>query len=194
MNQNYFVHPSAIVDASAKIGAGVKIWHFSHLMKCQLGDSCNIGQGVFIADDVVLGRNVKVQNNVSIYSGVVCQDDVFLGPSMVFTNIKNPRSAIVRKDHYLKTLVRKGATIGANATVVCGVVIGEYALIGAGAVVTKDILPYALVIGNPANQVGWVSEYGHKLEFRKEDSFKEIATCLESGQKYLLENNQVVKI
>ncbi|TDE41748.1 N-acetyltransferase [Flavobacterium rhamnosiphilum] len=189
--ENYFVHESAIVDASCTIGEGSKIWHFSHIMSnCTMGERCNIGQNVVVSPDVILGNNVKVQNNVSIYTGVTCDDDVFLGPSMVFTNIINPRSAIIRKDQYAKTHVGKGASIGANATIVCGHDIGEYAFIGAGAVVTKNVPPYALVVGNPARQIGWVGEYGHRLDFNK--GF--IAVCHESKQEYKLENNSVIKI
>src|SRR5690554_572839 len=187
----YFAHETAVIDEGCDIGEGTKIWHFSHLMKgCRLGENCNLGQNVVISPNVVLGGNVKVQNNVSIYTGVTCEDDVFLGPSMVFTNILNPRSAIIRRDQYTKTHVGKGASIGANATLVCGNNIGAYALIGAGSVVTKNVLPYALVIGNPARQTGWVSEYGHKLKF---DAFGK-AKCPESGENYLLENNSVTKV
>src|SRR5438270_1459040 len=179
----YYAHPSASIDEGSEIGEGVKIWHFSHIMpRCKIGDRCNIGQNVVVSPGVVLGTNVKVQNNVSIYEGVICEDDVFLGPSMVFTNVTNPRSAIIRKHEYKQTLVRKGASIGANATIVCGNEIGEYALIGAAAVVTKPVAPFALVMGNPARQSGWVSEYGHRLEFNKEG----IAQCKESGEKYQL--------
>lgn len=189
--QEYFVHETAIVDEGCEIGAGTKIWHFSHIMpKCKLGKNCNIGQNVVISPDVILGNNVKVQNNVSIYTGVTCDDDVFLGPSMVFTNVINPRSAINRRDQYAKTHVGKGASIGANATIVCGHDIGKYAFIGAGAVVTKNVPDYALVVGNPAKQLGWVGEYGHRLEFNKQG----IATCIESSQKYKLENNTVTRI
>ena len=187
----YSAHPSAIIDENCEIGEGTKIWHFSHIMSgCKIGKRCNIGQNVVISPQVILGDNVKVQNNVSIYTGVVCEDDVFLGPSMVFTNVINPRSAIIRKDEYRKTIVRKGASIGANATVVCGNEIGQYAMIGAGAVITKEVPPYALVYGNPARQNGWVSEYGHKLNFDK-DGF---AICPESGEKYALSNSEVRKI
>ena len=187
----YFAHSTAVIDEPCTIGDGTKIWHFSHIMShCTLGEDCNLGQNVVISPQVVLGNNVKVQNNVSIYTGVICEDDVFLGPSMVFTNVINPRSAINRKDQYLKTIVKKGATIGANATVVCGYNIGEYAFIGAGAVVTKNVPAYALVIGNPSQQVGWMSEYGHKLEFDEHGQ----ATCPESKERYLLQNNQVSKI
>jgi UDP-2-acetamido-3-amino-2,3-dideoxy-glucuronate N-acetyltransferase len=187
----FFSHPTAVIDAGCHIGKGTKIWHFCHIMpNCSIGENCNIGQNVVISPEVVLGRNVKVQNNVSIYTGVTCEDDVFLGPSMVFTNVNNPRSAINRKNEYAKTIVKKGATIGANATIVCGNDIGEYAFIGAGAVVTKNIPAYALVIGNPAKQTGWMSEYGHKLKFNKEG----LASCPESGEKYSLENGSVSKI
>jgi len=187
----YSAHPSAIIDENCEIGEATKIWHFSHIMSgCKIGKRCNIGQNVVVSPQVVLGDNVKVQNNVSIYTGVICEDDVFLGPSMVFTNVINPRSAIARKDEYRKTIVRKGASIGANATVVCGNEIGQYAMIGAGAVITKEVSPYALVYGNPARQNGWVSEYGHKLSFNKDG----LATCPESGEKYMLSNNKVIKI
>lgn len=190
MEKGYFCHDSAIVDPGAQIGKGTKIWHFTHVMgKSKLGEDCNLGQNVFVADDVVLGNNVKVQNNVSIYSGVVCEDDVFLGPSMVFTNIKNPRSAVIRRGEYARTLVKKGASIGANATIVCGNDIGSYAFIAAGAVVTSDVPDYALMVGAPARQAGWMSEYGHRLHF---DDHGE-AVCPESGEKYLLSNNVVVK-
>lgn len=188
---NYFVHDTAIVDEGASIGEGSKIWHFSHIMKdVVVGAKCNLGQNVVVMPGVKLGNNVKVQNNVSIYTGVNCEDDVFLGPSMVFTNVINPRSAIVRKDEYKSTLVKKGASIGANATIVCGVTIGEFAFIGAGSVITKDVLPFELVYGNPAKHKGWVGEYGHKLEFNKDN----IAICIESKQKYILENNTVKRI
>ena len=191
MPQDYFHHSSAIIDEGCKIGSGTKIWHFSHVMpNCEIGSNCNIGQNVVVSPGVILGKNVKVQNNVSIYTGVTCEDDVFLGPSMVFTNIINPRSAVIRRNQYVKTLVKKGASIGANSTIICGNTIGEYALIGAGAVVTKDVLPYALMIGNPARQRGWVSEYGHTLKFDSEG----YALCPESKEKYKLENNQVKKI
>lgn len=187
----YFVHDSAIVDDGCKIGRGTKIWHFSHIMpRCIVGENCNIGQNVVISPEVVLGNNVKVQNNVSIYTGVSCGDDVFLGPSMVFTNVINPRSAINRRDQYSKTHVGKGASIGANATIICGHDIGEYAFIGAGAVVTKNIPAFALVVGNPAKQIGWVGEYGHRLVFNN-DGF---ATCIESNQEYKLENGSVFRI
>ena len=191
MDGKTFIHETAVIDEPCSIGVGSKIWHFSHIMKdAVLGNDCNLGQNVVISPRVTLGNNVKVQNNVSIYTGVICEDDVFLGPSMVFTNIVNPRSAVVRKDKYVKTLVQKGASIGANATVVCGNTIGSFAMVGAGAVVTKDVFPYALVVGNPAKQIGWVSEYGHRLEF--DESGK--ATCEESGQEYLLENDEVTRI
>jgi len=187
----YFAHPSAIIDEGSTIGEGTKIWHFSHIMKnCTIGKGCNIGQNVVVSPDVVLGNNVKVQNNVSVYTGVKCEDDVFLGPSMVFTNVINPRSAIARKDQYKETIVGKGATIGANATIVCGHNIGEYAFIGAGAVVTKHVKPYALIVGNPARQTGWMSEYGHKLNFDENGN----ATCPESGQKYRLQDGNVSRI
>jgi UDP-2-acetamido-3-amino-2,3-dideoxy-glucuronate N-acetyltransferase len=191
VEENYFAHPSAIIDQGCEIGKGVKIWHFSHVMTgCKIGDGCNIGQNVVVSPKVVLGKNVRVQNNVSIYEGVVCEDDVFLGPSMVFTNVINPRSAVSRKHEYLPTFVRKGASIGANATIVCGNEIGEYAFIGAGAVVTKAIAAYALVVGNPAKQKGWMSEYGHRLRFDEQNK----AVCEESGEIYILENNTVRKI
>lgn len=188
---DYFAHETAVIDAGCTIGAGVKIWHFSHIMpNCTIGANCNIGQNVVVSPGVVLGKNVKVQNNVSIYTGVICEDDVFLGPSMVFTNITNPRSAIIRRDQYEQTLVKRGASIGANATVVCGNTIGEYALIGAGAVITKAVLPYALVVGNPARQIGWVSEFGHRLNFNKHNK----AVCPESGDEYVLLDGIVQKI
>jgi UDP-2-acetamido-3-amino-2,3-dideoxy-glucuronate N-acetyltransferase len=189
--KNYFVHESAIVDEGCEIGAGTKIWHFSHIMpNCKIGEGCNIGQNVVVSPEVVLGKNVKVQNNVSIYTGVACEDDVFLGPSMVFTNVTNPRSAIIRKNQYSKTIVKHGASIGANATIVCGHDIGRFAFIGAGAVVTKHVPDYALVVGNPAKQTGWMSEYGHKLKFDKDGN----ATCEESGEKYVLKEGMVFKI
>lgn len=191
MEKHYFAHPTAVIDEGCKIGKGVKIWHFSHIMAdCVIGENCNIGQNVVVSGQVVLGKNVKVQNNVSIYSGVTCADDVFLGPSMVFTNVTNPRSAVNRRGQYSKTHVGKGASIGANATIVCGHDIGEFAFIGAGAVVTKKVPPYALVMGNPARQSGWMSEFGHKLTFGK-DGF---AVCPESKEKYKLENGTVQKI
>jgi UDP-2-acetamido-3-amino-2,3-dideoxy-glucuronate N-acetyltransferase len=188
---SYYKHETAIVDEPCQIGEGTKIWHFSHVMtSCIIGEKCNIGQNVVISPKVVLGNNVKVQNNVSIYTGVTCDDDVFLGPSMVFTNVINPRSAINRRDQYAKTHVGKGASIGANATIVCGHDIGEFAFIGAGAVVTKTIPAFALVVGNPAKQLGWVGEYGHRLEFNNDG----IAICPESKQEYKLENNKVIRI
>lgn len=187
----FFSHTTAVIDEGCVIGEGTKIWHFSHIMSnCKIGEKCNIGQNVVVSPDVVLGKNVKVQNNVSIYTGVICEDDVFLGPSMVFTNIVNPRSAVVRKGEYQKTIVEKGASIGANATIICGNNIGKYALIGAGAVVTKSVKPYALLVGNPAKQIGWVSEYGHRLQFNNNN----LAICPESGQQYKLENNSVIRI
>lgn len=189
--ETYFKHESAYVDEGCTIGAGTKIWHFSHIMpNCVIGENCNIGQNVVISPDVKLGRNVKIQNNVSIYTGITCEDDVFLGPSVVFTNVINPRSAVARKNEYKPTILRRGASVGANATIVCGNEIGEYALIGAGAVITKPVLPYALVVGNPARQIGWVSEYGHRLNFDE----KGLASCPETGQKYKLENERVIKI
>lgn len=190
-NTDYYAHETAIIDDGCTIGKGVKIWHFSHVMeRCKIGDNCNIGQNVVISPDVVLGKNVKVQNNVSIYTGVVCEDDVFLGPSMVFTNVINPRSAVNRRGSYLKTIVRKGASIGANATIVCGHDIGEYAFIGAGAVVTREVLPYALVVGNPARHIGWMSEYGHRLNFDGNG----IAQCPESHEFYQLSGGLVKKV
>lgn len=187
----YFTHETAIIDEGCEIGTGVKIWHFSHVMPgCKIGEGCNIGQNVVISPKVVLGRNVRVQNNVSIYEGVICEDDVFLGPSMVFTNVINPRSAVSRKHEYMQTLVRKGASIGANATIVCGNEIGAYAFVGAGAVVTKPVLPYALVVGNPARQIGWMSEFGHRLHFDAGGR----AVCEESGDEYMLRNNTVEKV
>jgi UDP-2-acetamido-3-amino-2,3-dideoxy-glucuronate N-acetyltransferase len=184
----FFAHETAVIDEGANIGEGTKIWHFSHIMPdCRIGRNCNIGQNVVISPQVVLGNNVKVQNNVSVYTGVTCDDDVFLGPSMVFTNVINPRSAVNRRNEYLKTHVGKGASIGANATIVCGHDIGEYAFIGAGAVVTKTVPPYALLVGNPARQLGWMSKHGHRLEFNQES----IAACPESGEQYILEEGQV---
>jgi len=191
MNQGYFAHPTAVIDDGCRIGQGTKIWHFSHIMPdCIIGENCNLGQNVVVSPKVVLGNNVKVQNNVSIYTGVICEDDVFLGPSMVFTNVINPRSAVVRKSEYRQTLVKKGASIGANATVVCGNDIGQYALIGAGAVITKFVKAYALVVGNPARQIGWISEYGHRLHFDAGG----VAVCPESNQKYQLNNNEVSRL
>ncbi|MCZ4410240.1 acyltransferase [Cryomorphaceae bacterium 1068] len=187
---SFQAHETAVVDEGCEIGEGTRIWHFSHIMpNCKIGEKCNIGQNVVISPEVILGRNVKVQNNVSIYTGVICEDDVFLGPSMVFTNVTNPRSAVIRRDQYAKTVVKKGASIGANATIVCGNDIGEYAFIGAGAVVTKTVAPFALVIGNPAKQLGWISEFGHRLEFDSKGS----AICPESGDKYILEDGKVRK-
>jgi len=191
MEEEYFAHETAVIDENCSIGPGTKIWHFSHIMSaCVIGQNCNIGQNVVVSPEVVLGNNVKIQNNVSVYTGVICEDDVFLGPSMVFTNIVNPRSSVNRRGQYVETLVKKGVTIGANATIVCGYPIGEYAFIGAGAVVTKEVASYALVIGNPAKQVGWMSEYGHKLEFNENGE----AICPESEEKYKLENNKVIKV
>ncbi len=188
--KKYFAHPTAVIDQGCQIGEGTKIWHFSHIMPdCIIGERCNIGQNVVVSPGVKLGINVKVQNNVSIYTGVICEDDVFLGPSMVFTNVINPRSAVNRRGQYSETLVKKGASIGANATIVCGNTIGEYAMVGAGAVVTKDIPPYALVVGNPSRQIGWISEYGHRLVFDEEG----IAACPESGDRFLLKNGRVIK-
>lgn len=185
---NYFSHETAIIDANSSIGEGTKIWHFSHIMaNCKIGEGCNIGQNVVISPEVELGNNVKVQNNVSIYTGVICEDDVFLGPSMVFTNVINPRSHVNRRGQYAKTIVRKGASIGANATIVCGHEIGEFAFIGAGAVVTKEVLPYALVVGNPARQIGWMSKFGHKLVFNENG----MANCPESGENYQLNENKL---
>ncbi len=189
--ENYFKHESSYVDDGCIIGAGTKIWHFSHIMSdCEIGECCNIGQNVVVSPGVKLGRNVKIQNNVSVYTGVVCEDDVFLGPSMVFTNVINPRSAVSRKDEYKQTVLRRGASVGANATIVCGNEIGEYALIGAGAVITKSVPAYALVVGNPARQIGWVSEYGHRLEFDDEG----MAVCPETRDVYKLEEGKVRKI
>ena len=189
--EDYFKHESAYVDDGCVIGAGTKIWHFSHIMSnCVIGESCNIGQNVVVSPNVKLGRNVKIQNNVSVYTGVICEDDVFLGPSMVFTNVINPRSAVSRKDEYRPTILRRGASIGANATIVCGNEIGEYALIGAGSVITKPVPAYALVVGNPARQIGWVSQYGHRLNFNSNG----IAICPETNQEYKLENNSVTRI
>jgi len=187
----YYSHPTAVIDEGSEIGEGTKIWHFSHIMpKCRIGENCNIGQNVVVSPEVVLGKNVKVQNNVSIYTGVTCQDDVFVGPSVVFTNVINPRSTVNRRDQYKTTMIKKGATIGANATIVCGIEIGQFAFIGAGAVVTKSVSDYALVVGNPAKQTGWMSEFGHKLLFDKSS----IATCPESKEKYKLQNGIVSKI
>ena len=190
-DQDYFAHETAVIDDGALIGMGTQIWHFSHIMpRAVIGQKCNIGQNVVISPEVVIGNNVKVQNNVSVYTGVTCEDDVFLGPSCVFTNVTNPRSAVVRRGQYAKTVVKQGASIGANATIVCGHDIGRFAFIGAGAVVTKTVPDYALVIGNPARQAGWMSEYGHKLQFDASGK----AICPESGQEYLLENGRVKRI
>ncbi len=189
--KRYKAHESAVIDEGCEIGEGTSIWHFSHIMpNCKIGNNCNIGQNVVISPEVVLGNNVKVQNNVSIYTGVICEDDVFLGPSMVFTNVINPRSAVNRKNQYLKTIVKKGVSIGANATIVCGNDIGKFSFIGAGAVVVKEVLPYALVVGNPSKQIGWMSEYGHRLDFNEDG----IAECPESKEKYQLKNNSVTKL
>jgi UDP-2-acetamido-3-amino-2,3-dideoxy-glucuronate N-acetyltransferase len=191
MVKDFFAHETAVIDDGCRIGKGTKIWHFSHIMTgSDIGEGCNIGQNVVVSPGVKLGRNVKVQNNVSIYTGVICEDDVFLGPSMVFTNIINPRSAVIRKEQYVETIVERGASIGANSTIICGNIIGKYSFVGAGAVVTKDVKPYALVVGNPARQTGWMSEFGHKLNFDKSG----IAACPESGEKYRLENGSVSKI
>ncbi len=189
--KKYFAHETAVIDDNCVIGEGTKIWHFSHVMSnCEIGELCNLGQNVVISPGVKLGRNVKVQNNVSIYTGVICEDDVFLGPSMVFTNVINPRSAIIRKSEYKETIIKKGASIGANSTIICGNTIGKYAMIGAGSVVTKDVLDYALVVGNPSKQIGWVSEYGHRLDFDNNG----FAICIESQQKYKLDNNYVSEV
>ena len=191
VDKGYFAHSSAVIDEGCNIGNGTRIWHFSHIMPgCIIGDGCNIGQNVVVSPDVVLGKNVKIQNNVSIYTGVVCEDDVFLGPSMVFTNVINPRSAVNRKNEYARTFVRKGATIGANATIVCGIEIGEFSFIGAGAVVTKNVPAYALVVGNPARQIGWMSEFGQRLRFDENG----LAICPESKETYQLTNGTVIKI
>jgi UDP-2-acetamido-3-amino-2,3-dideoxy-glucuronate N-acetyltransferase len=191
MDKEYFAHETAVIDDGCKIGKGTKIWHFSHVMSgSEIGENCNVGQNVVISPGVRLGNNVKVQNNVSIYTGVICDDDVFLGPSMVFTNVINPRSAIIRKDQYLETNVERGASIGANSTIVCGNTIGRYSFVGAGAVVTRDVKPYALVVGNPARQTGWISEFGHKLIFDSND----LAICPESSERYRLADGVVSKI
>lgn len=190
MNNNFYAHTTAVIDEGCSIGEGTKIWHFSHIMpNCNIGKNCNIGQNVVISPEVILGNNVKIQNNVSLYTGVICEDDVFLGPSCVFTNVTNPRSAVNRRGQYAKTVVKKGASIGANATIVCGHDIGEFAFIGAGSVVTKTIPAYALVVGNPAKQIGWMSEYGHRLNFDANG----LATCPESNEQYELKNNTVTK-
>ena len=191
MGTAFFAHETAVIDTGCQIGEGTKIWHFSHIMSnCVIGDQCSIGQNVVISPEVRIGNRVKIQNNVSVYTGVICEDDVFLGPSCVFTNVINPRSAIIRKNEYKPTIVRKGATIGANATIICGITLGNYSFIGAGAVVTKDVPDYALVIGNPAKQTGWMSEFGHKLKFNQEG----LAVCPESHIQYRLENSKVTKI
>jgi len=191
MEKEYFAHETAVIDDGSVIGKGTKIWHFSHIMKgSEIGENCNIGQNVVVSPGVKLGRNVKVQNNISLYTGVICEDDVFLGPSMVFTNVINPRSAVIRKDQYMTTVVEKGASIGANSTIICGNRIGRYSFIGAGAVVTRDVKPYSLVVGNPARQTGWMSEYGHRLNFDAAG----LASCPESGERYRLENGMVSKI
>ncbi len=190
-SKKYFAHETAVIDEDCQIANGTKIWHFSHIMPhCTIGENCNIGQNVVISPQVVLGKNVKVQNNVSIYTGVICEDDVFLGPSMVFTNVINPRSAVNRKNEYMRTTVKKGASIGANATIICGNDIGKFSFIGAGAVVVKEIKPYALVVGNPSKQIGWISEFGHRLNFNDDG----IAICPESNEKYQLKNDFVSKI
>lgn len=189
--KNYYAHETAVIDEDSNIGNDVKIWHFSHIMpNCNIGERCNIGQNVVISPEVILGKNVKIQNNVSVYTGVICEDDVFLGPSMVFTNVINPRSAVNRRNEYAKTLVKKGASIGANATIICGNTIGQYAMIGAGAVITKSVKPYALVVGNPAKQIGWVSEFGHRLNFNSNG----LAFCPETKQKYELKDDYVKRI
>ncbi len=189
--EDYFVHESSYVDNGCVIGKGTKIWHFSHIMpNCTIGENCNVGQNVVISPEVVIGNNVKIQNNVSIYTGVICEDDVFLGPSMVFTNVMNPRSAVSRKNEYKKTILRKGVTIGANATIVCGIEIGEYAFVGAGTVVIRNVKPYEMLVGNPARQIGWMSEHGEKLEFNE----KSEAVCKFSGEKYLLNKDSIQKI
>jgi UDP-2-acetamido-3-amino-2,3-dideoxy-glucuronate N-acetyltransferase len=188
---DYFVHPTALVDEPVQIGAGTKIWHFCHIMaRSEIGEACSLGQNVFVASGVRLGRNVKIQNNVSLYEGVICEDDVFLGPSMVFTNIRNPRSGVVRKGQYTETYLEQGATIGANATIVCGIRLGRYCFIGAGAVITKDVPPYALMVGNPARQLGWMSEYGHRLQFDEGG----LAVCPESGQQYQRTESGVIRL
>jgi len=190
-SQDFFAHETAVIDPNCSIGAGTKIWHFSHIMTgCRIGQHCNIGQNVVVSPDVVLGNNVKVQNNVSIYTGVICEDDVFLGPSMVFTNVTNPRSAVNRRGQYEKTHVKRGASIGANATIVCGVVLGNFCFVGAGTVVTRDVPDYALVVGNPGRQVGWMSEFGHRLNFDKSDT----AVCPESHDQYSLAKGKVTKL
>lgn len=190
MEKDFFSHETAVIDDNCKIGKGTKIWHFSHIMSgCEIGENCNIGQNVVVSPGVILGKNVKIQNNVSIYTGVICEDDVFLGPSMVFTNVINPRSAVNRKSEYLKTYVKHGVSIGANATIVCGITLGEFCFIGAGAVVIKDVKPYALVVGNPSRHVGWMSEFGHRLNFDKNGE----AICPESKEVYLLKGDNISK-
>ena len=191
MKEEYFAHETAVIDPGCKIGKGTKIWHFTHIMSdCEIGDNCNFGQNVVVSPGVKLGQNVKVQNNVSIYTGVICEDDVFLGPSMVFTNISNPRSAVIRRDQYVETLVKKGASIGANATILCGHEIGQFSFIGAGTVVTKDVPAYALIIGNPGRHAGWISEYGHRLEF----DGRGVAVCSESKERYQLKDGVVTNL
>ncbi len=190
MENDFFAHETVVIEPDCFIGKGTKIWHFSHIMtECRIGENCNLGQNVVISPGVILGNNVKVQNNVSVYTGVICEDDVFLGPSMVFTNVINPRSSVNRRSEYLTTMVRKGATIGANATIICGIEIGRFAFIGAGAVVTKNVEPYSLVVGNPARHIGWMSEYGHRLTFDSNGN----AVCPESGFVYKLEDDKVIK-
>lgn len=191
MGKEYFAHETAVIDDGCSIGKGTKIWHFTHIMpESTIGENCNLGQNVVVSPQVKLGKNVKVQNNISIYTGVICEDDVFLGPSMVFTNVFNPRSAVIRKDEYRETYVEKGASIGANATIICGIRIGKYAFIGAGAVVHKDVKPYSLIVGNPGRPIGWMSEYGHRLNFDKEG----LAQCPESKEKYILKDGVVNKV
>lgn len=191
MGKEYFAHETAVIDDGCSIGKGTKIWHFTHIMsESIIGENCNLGQNVVVSPQVKLGKNVKVQNNISIYTGVICEDDVFLGPSMVFTNVFNPRSAVIRKDEYKQTYVEKGASIGANATIICGIRIGKYAFIGAGAVVHKDVKPYSLIVGNPGRPVGWMSEFGHRLLFDEEG----LAQCPESKEKYILKDSVVKKI
>lgn len=191
MGKEYFAHETAVIDDGCSIGKGTKIWHFTHIMSDSIiGENCNLGQNVVVSPQVILGKNTKVQNNISIYTGVICEDDVFLGPSMVFTNVFNPRSAVIRKDEYRETYVEKGASIGANATIICGIRIGKYAFIGAGAVVHKDVKPYSLIVGNPGRPIGWMSEFGHRLNFDKEG----LAQCPESKEKYVLKDGVVNKI
>ncbi len=191
MGKEYFAHETAVIDNGCSIGKGTKIWHFTHIMsESIIGENCNLGQNVVVFPQVKLGKNVKVQNNISIYTGVICEDDVFLGPSMVFTNVINPRSAVIRKDEYKQTYVEKGASIGANATIICGIRIGKYAFVGAGAVVHKDVKPYSLIVGNPGRPIGWMSEFGHRLNFDKDG----ISECPESKEKYILKDGVVIKI